>query len=226
MTYREMLDKTFGTTSPRPGSRDSGKLVQMQRLPRLALRLALAAVLAVLVLRGFTVLRYRGSVYHGADAPSAPVALVFGAGVGVDGEPTLPLHDRVATAAQLYHSGTVERLLLSGDGRDQYADEPSAMRRLALSLGVPDGALMLDPGGLRTRTSCLRAREQFDVRRAVLVTQEFHLPRALLLCRSAGIDAVGVAGDEQGYPWRWAVSWEARETVATAYAWWETMPWP
>jgi vancomycin permeability regulator SanA len=200
MTYQEMLDKTVRTTSPGPGSRDSGKLVQMQRLPRIALRLVLVVVLAVLLLRGFTVLRYRGSVYHGAATPAAPVALVFGAGVGVDGEPTLPLHDRVATAAELYHAGTVERLLLSGDGRDQYADEPEAMRRLALSLGVPD---------------------QADVRRAVLVTQEFHLPRALMLCRDAGIDVVGVAGDEQKYPWRWAVSWEARETVATAYAWWE-----
>lgn len=198
----------------------------MQRLPRIAVRLGLAALLAILALRGYTILRYRGSVYQGADVPAAPIALVFGAGVGVDGEPTAPLYDRVATAAELYHAGTVERLLLSGDGRDQYADEPKAMRRLALSLGVPDDALILDPGGVRTRTSCLRARQQFDVRRAVLVTQEFHLPRALMLCREAGIDAVGVAGDEQTYPWRWAVSWEARETVATVYAWWEIRPWP
>lgn len=193
----------------------------LHRLPRLGVWLALLAIAAVLLLRGYTVLRYRGAVYQRADTPPAPVALVFGAGVAANGEPTAPLHDRVLTAAELYHAGKVERLLLSGDGRDPYADEPEAMRRLALSLGVPDGALMLDPGGLRTRTSCRRARTQFDVRHAVLVTQEFHLPRALMLCRDAGISAVGVAGDSRPYPWRWTLAWEAREAIATAYAWWE-----
>ena len=193
--------------------------------PRRAARLALAAVAtgvaALLLLRVATVARYDRAIRAPTDVPPGRVAVVFGAGVGISGEPTPPLHDRVATAAELYRLGKVERLLLSGDGRTVVLDEPAAMRRLALALGVPDTALLLDGGGLRTATSCHRARHEFGVRHAVLITQRFHLPRALLLCEAAGMNVVGVAGDRRTYPWRWTVSWHAREVVATALAWWD-----
>jgi vancomycin permeability regulator SanA len=131
------------------------------------------------------------------------------------------LYDRIATAADLYQRGVASRVILSGDGNDLYYDEPEVMRRAILRLGVPESALILDRGGVRTQETCRRARESLGVTSATLVTQAFHLPRALLLCESFGINVVGVAGDRRSYSWRWRVSWQARETAATAVAWLE-----
>jgi SanA protein len=181
--------------------------------------LTAAILLAAGGLRLFTIERAERRIVSIEDAPAMPVALVFGAGVRVDGTPTAVLGDRVRVAAALYRRGAVERLLLSGHGGPGSADEPEVMRRAALTLGVPDEALVLDPHGLRTYESCRRARDVYDVRRAVLVTQEYHLPRALLLCDALEIDAVGVAADPPdriywGMPW-----WRTREIAATAAAW-------
>src|SRR5215212_9530873 len=153
-------------------------------------------------------------IHGAATAPPAPVAIVFGAEVCPDGGPSRVLHDRVATAADLYRRGTVRRLLLSGG-----PGEPEAMRRAALRLGVPDSALLLDAGGLRTYDSCARAARLFGVARALLVTQRFHLPRALFLCAALGIDADGVAADRTRFPHRLAGFWALREVGATARAW-------
>jgi vancomycin permeability regulator SanA len=192
----------------------------LRRLVYLAIALALVAVVG---LRLFTVLRYQGAVYGVEDAPAGGVAIVFGAGVQPNGEPTDVLYDRVAVAADLYQRGKVERLLLSGHGGSGSAREPEAMRRTALRLGVPDAALVLDDAGLRTYASCARAHEVYGVDRAILVTQAFHLPRALLLCDALGVDASGVSSDRREYPWRWRLSWQAREVVATAVAWWDVV---
>ena len=78
------------------------------------------------------------------------VAIVFGAGLRRDGTPTAVLRDRVETAAQLYFDGKVEKLLMSGDNRFENYNEPESMRQHALSLGVPDGAIVLDYAGRRT----------------------------------------------------------------------------
>jgi SanA protein len=210
------------TAVPLPNRGPSARALPRWRALRRLVYLALAlALLAVLGLRLFTILYYRGAIYDSADAPSGRVAIVFGAGVRLDGEPTDVLEDRVATAAELYRLGKVDRILLSGDGRPLSAHEPDAMRRAALRLGVPDAALILDDAGTRTFESCERARSVYGIRSAVLVTQAFHLPRALLLCGALGIDAAGVAGDRRPYPWRWRLNWQAREVAATAVAWWE-----
>ena len=196
-------------------------MTRLIRRFRLVVVLGAIAVAAIVALRVYTVTQYRDAVYEPEDVPSGRVALVFGAGVTAGGAPTSPLHDRIVTAVGLYHAGKVERLLLSGDGRTERRSEPAAMQRLAIELGVPDSAIQLDPGCLRTRISCVRARREFGVTQAVVVTQRFHLPRALLVCERAGIDVVGVASDERTYPWRWSVTWQAREAAATAVAWWD-----
>jgi vancomycin permeability regulator SanA len=193
----------------------------LRRIARLALVAACLAIGGVLLLRLITVLRYHADVYDPASVPVRPVALVFGAGVWLDGQPTPVLADRVETAAELYRLGKVERLLLTGDGREAALNETAAMRRLALSLGVPDAAIVTDDGGLRTWASCARAHDEFGVTGAILVTQGFHLPRALLLCDHAGIDAVGVDSGLRDYGRRWNLRWEAREVPATAVAWWD-----
>lgn len=134
----------------------------------------------------------------GDDVPARPVALVLGAGLLPDGSPTPILARRIATAAQLYRSGRVRALLMSGDHSRTDHDEVDAMSRAAQALGVPAGAVVLDHAGFDTFSSCYRARYVFGVRQAVVVTQDWHLPRAVWLCRQEGIDAVGAGtpGDD------------------------------
>lgn len=123
--------------------------------------------------------------------PERPVALVFGARVYPGGGLSAVLRHRVEAGVALYRAGKVRKLLMTGDnGRSDY-DEVTAMKRHAVSLGVPAEDVVRDYAGFRTYDSCYRAREIFAVDRAVLVTQAFHLPRAIYTARSLGIDAVG-----------------------------------
>jgi vancomycin permeability regulator SanA len=141
-------------------------------------------------------------------AEARPVALVLGAGLRRDGRPTLLLARRLDIAADLYHRGTVDAVLVSGAD-----DEPAAMRTHLLAAGVPDAKIVGDVAGIRTWDSCVRAHEVYGVRSAIVVTQEFHLPRAVVLCAAAGIDATGV-GD---------ASLQARG-IATVYGWLREIP--
>ena len=147
------------------------------------------------------------------------IAIVLGAGLTRSGEPTPALYDRVATAVDLYQRGLVSKLLLTGDNRSVYYNEPEAMRRTALRLGVPDNDLVLDYAGLRTYDSCYRARDIFGVQRAIVVTQAFHLDRALYLCDAFGIDSLGVAADRRRYTPTSQTWWSIREAAATLAAW-------
>ena len=127
------------------------------------------------------------------------VALVLGAGLEPSGGASPLLYDRVATAVELYRQGRVNRLLLSGDNRTLAHNEPLAMEAVAEGLGVPPTALSPDYAGRRTYDSCFRAREIFAVRRAIIVTQQFHIDRAVYLCSSLGIDSLGVSADRRDY---------------------------
>ena len=129
------------------------------------------------------------------------------------------LHDRIATAVDLYQRGLVKKLLLTGDNRVVNYNEPEAMRRVAVKLGVPIEDLVLDYAGRRTYDSCYRAREIFGVQRAILVSQAFHLDRALYLCDSFGIDSIGVAADRRTYSSSTQTWWSVREAAATVIAW-------
>ncbi|HLF00384.1 MAG TPA: ElyC/SanA/YdcF family protein [Anaerolineales bacterium] len=193
--------------------------VTLRRLIRLTLWVVSLASVALLLLRLYTIARYTPSIHAIADAPPMPVAIVFGAGLWRDGRPSPVLYDRVATAVDLYQDGKVQMLLMSGDG--QTNREPIAMRKLAIELGVSEGAILLDNSGLRTYDSCHRAKSIFGIERALLVTQQFHLPRALLLCEAAGLSATGIRADRRPYNRISLVFTHLRETLATANAWWE-----
>jgi SanA protein len=174
--------------------------------------------LFLVALRLYTTAKYRGEMSSVDEAPAAHVAIVFGAGLTRTGQPTPVLYDRVATAADLYRLGKVDKLLLSGDNRFLNYNEPGAMRQAALTLGVPDAALVLDYAGRSTYDTCYRAKAIFGVTRATLVTQNFHLPRALLLCEALGIQATGVSADRRDYWLNSLAWWNLRETLATANA--------
>jgi SanA protein len=149
------------------------------------------------------------------------VAIVFGAGLSRDGGPSPVLRDRVSTAANLYFSGKVEKLLMSGDNRFVDYNEPGAMREYALDLGVPDEAIVLDYAGRRTYDTCYRANYIFGVKQAVLVTQRFHLSRALFTCNSLGVKAIGVSADRRTYLKRSLFAWNMREVPASLVALWD-----
>lgn len=152
------------------------------------------------------------------SVPSTPVAIVFGAGLWRDGTPTTVLRDRIATAAELYFAGKVQKILMSGDNRYLDYNEPGAMREFALSLGVPEEALVLDYAGRRTYDTCYRAKAIFGLDKAILVTQGFHLPRALYTCNALGLKAIGVPSDRHEYTKRSLVYWNVRELPATLAA--------
>jgi vancomycin permeability regulator SanA len=145
----------------------------------------------------FVELRYKGRIHGVADAPSAPVAIVFGAGLGPGRAVSPLLAERLDAAVALLAANKVSRLFLSGDNSsDRYHDEPGAMMRYLTSRGVPSEKISSDPLGLSTYASCYRAYRLFGMEKALLVTQDFHLPRALFIANGLGMDAFGVAADE------------------------------
>lgn len=171
--------------------------------------------------RLYALARYTPHIYDPVDAPAGSAGIVFGAGLTRSGRVSAVLYDRVATAADLYHAGKVTTLLLSGTTTVERYSEPEAMRQALLELGVPDSALVLDGAGLSTYDTCHRARTVFGLEQATLVTQDFHLPRALYLCDALGVEAVGVSADRRPYRERTLAFWNLREFFATAAAWWD-----
>ncbi|WP_240796385.1 ElyC/SanA/YdcF family protein [Streptomyces sp. RFCAC02] len=179
------------------------RLPRTVRGRRLALRTAVA-VLALLTLPSAWVYVSTGDRVRTVEsAPTAPVGIVFGAGLRPDGTPTAWLADRLDVAAALYDAGRVRVLLVSGDDSGPSYDEPGAMRAyLTAEHGIPADRVVTDGAGYSTWDSCARARTVFGVERALLVSQDFHIRRALALCDAAGIDAWGVgAGDHASLLW-------------------------
>lgn len=158
-------------------------------------------------------------IYSLDEAPEKPAAVVFGAGLNPNGTPTTVLRDRVFTAAQLYKQGKVDKILMSGDNRFIDYNEPGAMKSYALGLDIPEEDIILDFAGRRTYDTCYRAGKIFQVNDVILVTQSFHLPRALFTCKSLGIQAVGVSADQRTYQRESLFFWNLREIAATFIAW-------
>jgi SanA protein len=176
---------------------------------------------AVFFPRIYTDLYARPYLYQVENVPPKSVAVVFGAGLNRDGSPGAVLRDRVNKGAELYFSGQVDKLLMSGDNRFINYNEPGAMHQYAISLGVPDEDIVLDFAGRRTYDTCYRASHIFGVEEAILVTQRFHLPRALYTCNKLGVDVVGVPADRLTYARGPYIYWNFREVMATANALWE-----
>lgn len=143
-------------------------------------------------------------------------ALVLGAGVRDDGTPSDVLRDRLDVALSLYRHGRVDRLVVSGDHRTAPHDEPNAMRRYLEANGVPREAIFMDHAGFDTYSSVWRAKHVFGAERVVVVTQDFHLPRALYVARSLGMAAEGASADRRQYR---SIAWlHVRETISRTKA--------
>lgn len=192
--------------------------VQASSVVVFLLLMALLATAFPYVLRALVHRRYTAQIHTEiASVPEHPVAIVFGAGYWPSGRLSDALRDRMDTAIELYQAGHVNKLLLTGD--NQFADynEPAVMAEYALRQGVPGDDIVLDYAGRRTYDSCYRARAIFGVSQAVLVTQAFHLPRALYTCDILGIEADGAVADRHQYTYS---SWyRFRELLALSRAW-------
>jgi SanA protein len=147
------------------------------------------------------------------------IAVVLGAKVWENGEPSHALYDRIVTAVELYRAGRVKKILMSGDNPTESYDEPTAMQATAVRLGVPDADIVLDFAGRRTYDTCYRAKEIFGVQKAIIVTQEFHQARSLYLCGNLGVDSIGITANRRRYEGE--RYWAFREFFSTASAWFE-----
>jgi len=157
----------------------------------------------------------RGRIYPETELPPlhGPV-LILGAGVLPDREPTLVLQARLKTALALFQNGKVGWFLVSGDNRAANYNEPLAMRRWLMKHGVPATHVVSDYAGRRTYDSLKRARHVFGVQRIVVVTSDFHLPRAIFIAQHLGLEAWGVPASTEEHPWSSRLGFWAREYVA------------
>jgi SanA protein len=173
------------------------------RLSKAAIGLAVALVLLVAGANAYVLLAASGdSTSSVADVPKAEVAIVPGALVEPDGSMSAMLAARVEQASRLWHAGKVEKILVSGDHGTWKYDEPDTMRKALVRDGVAPRDVFEDHAGFDTWDTMMRARSIFGVRDAVVVTQGFHMPRALYLADAAGIHATGLTADLQGWGWQ------------------------
>lgn len=162
----------------------------------------------------------RGHLATVASVKPTPVALVLGAGLR-NGKPTPYLAYRLDVAVELWKAGKIKAILVSGDNRTHAYDEPTAMRDYLVEHGVPEHRIVRDFAGRDTYGSCVRADKIFGVKQAIVVSQSYHLPRAVAVCRAVGVVATGV-GDERGrrYPAVWSRG-QLREMPAAIKAAWD-----
>jgi SanA protein len=156
--------------------------------------LAIAALLPMIIDTMVSV-STAGAVADGVDqvAPK-PVALLLGtARKTVAGRPNQFYRARIDAAAQLFHSGKVQGILVSGDNATRWYNEPIAMQKDLIAAGVPAEFITLDYAGFRTLDSVIRAKEVFGQEHVIIVSQRFHAERAIFLARHFGIDASGLA---------------------------------
>ena len=136
---------------------------------------------------------------NASSVSDADCILVLGAGIRTDGSPSPMLQDRLNTGIELYQNGAAPKLLMSGDhGRKKY-NEVQTMKDIALDQGVPSEDVFMDHAGFSTYDSLYRARDVFQTRKVIIVTQKYHLYRALYIARSLGLDAWGVSADTRRY---------------------------
>ncbi|MEV6344353.1 ElyC/SanA/YdcF family protein [Actinoplanes sp. NPDC051851] len=198
--------------------------MNLPRVRRAAAVSALAGLLLLSVPWAWTVLAATGHRHDAAGAPTADVVLVLGTTVAPDGLPEDRLRGRLTTAAELVHTGRARVVLVSGDGGGESGDETAAMTSyLTGTLGLDPARVIADPSGLDTYDSCIRARDVYGVHEALVVTQAYHLSRAVALCRALGIDAEGVTARCDGCGTVLLAEKTIRDYVACVKAAWDTV---
>lgn len=186
-------------------------------LKLIAFLLTIAAVFVALIV-GIVQFSHLNAIHADiAEITPAHDAIILGASVKKDGTPSDALYDRVMIGVDLYRADKVDRLIMSGDDGLFHVDEVAVMRELALDEGVPAEDIQVDDHGYRTYESCKRAVEVFDVRDAVIVTQRFHIARALYLCDAFDMKVQGLTADRHTYQDQW--KFLIRDLLSSVKAW-------
>lgn len=186
--------------------------------------IVIAGVVFVFSTIGYVQLAQTGSVVPDRQSlKPVEYAIVLGASVKQDGTPSDALADRVMEAVDAYKEGKVKKLLMTGDDGKFHVNEVETMARIAIEAGVTSTDVIVDGQGYRTYESCKRAAEIFRITEAVVVTQRFHLGRALFLCGHFGIDVQGLPADR--HPYQRIVFFTARDLAASFKAWWDVYVW-
>lgn len=162
-----------------------------------------------------------GRQFDVADVPPRGVGMVLGAQASPRG-PSAFLAARLDVAIELFQQGRIRAILVTGDGLPRSHDEPLIMRRYLEERGIPAEKIVEDPAGFDTYDSCVRARDVYGVEEMTVISQDYHLGRAIAVCREVGVDAVGV-GDEtmlRRYPYNWVKGW-IREFPANLKVFWD-----
>ena len=142
--------------------------------------------------------------------------MVLGAGLEKNGKPSDILMDRILTGVNLYKEGKVEYLIMSGSFRKNY-DEPDSMRGAAIDMGLPEQAILLDRDGFSTLDSCITIKEKFSPEQILIVSQFFHLPRAIMLQTFLGIKAIGIQARTYHFSLHKKVYWYLRELFSIPF---------
>ena len=153
-------------------------------------------------------------IFHTTEQiPHNEVALVLGTSRTTrKGNPNLHFTQRIKAAVELYRSGKVQHLLVSGDNHNASYDEPTDMMNALVAVGIPTNAITRDYAGFRTLDSVVRANTVFGLKKFTIVTEEFHCPRALWIARQRGLNAVAFAAPDLSA--RWSLRVKARESLA------------
>ncbi|MBD3311501.1 MAG: hypothetical protein GF349_03325 [Candidatus Magasanikbacteria bacterium] len=175
-------------------------------------------VYANLLVSSFNVFIYDSIV----EIENAPIAMVFGGGVDKNGAMTEMLAERVRRGVELYKVGKVKKIFMTGDDGSMRFDEITPMRNYAINLGVNAEDIMIDPASFNTYSSCLRAREEYNLTHVIAVSQSFHLPRILFFCNNQKIRTVGYPADLEELSFGdiiWGTNF--REMLARLKGWWQ-----
>lgn len=160
-------------------------------------------ILPIILLNIVVYFEFQDQIYRQdnlEEIPDKRIAIVFGAGVSRNGQQPSPiLKDRLDTAVELYNLGKVQKIIVSGDNRFKNYNEPQVMNSYLIEKGVRDFDIQADYAGRSTYETCYRAKEIFGVSSATLISQEFHLPRALFTCETLGIEVEGASSDKNVY---------------------------
>lgn len=190
----------------------------MRKFLNITVFTVLGLVLLVIILQFHINRSSRDVIFEDASKlEPAYVGLVLGASVRPDKSLSPILQDRVDSALELYEKGIIKRFLLSGDHGQKDYDEVNAMRTYLKNKGVADSVIFMDHAGFDTYDSMFRAREVFKVEKAIVITQKFHLPRAIYVGRKMGLELQGYVADHREYPGN--AHFTRREWLANIKAW-------
>lgn len=184
----------------------------MLKLLRIALRLFCLGVAALFACQWSVQSAGRRKIYRSVEAvPAREVGVVLGTSeILANGRTNRFFRFRIEAAAKLYHAGKVKRFILSGDHASEDYNEPADMQKALVKAGVPESAITLDGKGFRTLDSMLRARDTFETNSFIIISQCFHVQRALYMTKNLGIDAIGFCAEDVPY----SIYVRARELLA------------